>query len=128
MSITLEAIPVPLRDDGGGGYRVGKTRVSLDTVLHAHRRGESAEEIVRNFDTLQLADVYAVLVWATLHAEEADVYLNRREAEAVQVRRRGEALGIVRTPEESERFKQELLARKARQQQPQGETDAADPH
>jgi uncharacterized protein (DUF433 family) len=114
MSINLEAIPVPLRDDGGGGYRVGQTRVSLDTVLHAHRRGESAEEIVRNFDTLQLADVYAVLAWAALHAEEADAYLKRREAEAIEIRRRGEALGIVPTPEESARLKQELIARKAR--------------
>jgi hypothetical protein len=34
MNLTLEAIPVPLRDDGHGGLRVGQTRVGLESVWH----------------------------------------------------------------------------------------------
>ncbi len=63
MNPTLEAIPVPLRDDGHGGLRVGQTRVSLESVWHLHQQGDSPADIVRAFGTLQLADVHAVLAW-----------------------------------------------------------------
>ena len=64
MDLTLETIPIPLHDDGHGGLRVGRTRVSLESVWHMHQQGASAAEIVRAFDTLQLADVHAVLAHA----------------------------------------------------------------
>jgi hypothetical protein len=60
MNLVLEAIPVPLRDDGHGGLRVGQTRVSLESVWHLHQQGASPAEIVQAFDTLQPADVHAV--------------------------------------------------------------------
>ncbi len=97
MDLTLETIPVPLRDDGHGGLRVGRTRVSLESVWHMHQQGASPADIVRAFDTLQLANVHAVLAWALLHADDLGAYLKRRDEEAVQIRRRLEEAGLTPT-------------------------------
>jgi uncharacterized protein (DUF433 family) len=65
MSMTvLEQKPltlsVPLREDPEGVLRVGKSRVLLELVIHAHQRGAAPQDIVRMYDTLDLGDVYAV--------------------------------------------------------------------
>jgi uncharacterized protein (DUF433 family) len=124
MSLTLQAIPVPLRDDGHGGLRVGQTRVSLESVWHLHQQGASPAEIVQAFDTLDLADVYVVLAWALRHAEEVDAYLKQRDAEATQLRRQLEEAGLAPTREDSARLKEKLLARRQERQR-QGTGDAA---
>jgi uncharacterized protein (DUF433 family) len=112
MNLTLNAIPVPLRDDGQGGLRVGQTRVSLESVWQLHQQGASPADIVRAFDTLELADVLAVLAWALQHAEEVDAYLKQRDEEAARIRRQLEEAGLTPTREESARLKQNLLARR----------------
>jgi uncharacterized protein (DUF433 family) len=120
MTLTLQAIPVPLCDDGAGGYRVGNTRVSLDTVLHSHLRGMTAEEIVASLDTLDVADVYAVLAWAVRNPGEASTYLERREQEAQRLRAELEAAGHTSPPGT---LRAKLQARQAERGQ-QGATDA----
>ena len=124
MNLILEAIPVPLQDDGHGGLRVGQTRVSLESVWHLHQQGASPAEIVRAFDTLQAADVHAVLAWALAHREAVDAYLKRRGEEAAQIRSELEAAGLTLTRQESARLKQKLKARQ-QQLQRQGTGDAA---
>src|SRR6516225_4625441 len=101
MNLTLEAIAVPLRDDGHGGLRIGQSRVSLESVWHLHQQGASAADIVRALDTLQLADVHAVLAWALRHSEDVDAYLKRRDQEADQIRRQLEQARLTPSPEES---------------------------
>jgi uncharacterized protein (DUF433 family) len=124
MNVTVEAIPVPLRDDGHGGLRVGQTRVSLESVWHMYQQGASPADIARAFDTLLLADVYAVLAWALRHSEAVDDYLKRREEEASELRRQLEAAGLTADRDESAKLKERLLARRKEQQQ-QGTGDAA---
>jgi uncharacterized protein (DUF433 family) len=124
MSLTLKAIPVPLRDDGHGGLRVGQTRVSFESVWHMHQRGASPADIVHAFDTLQLADVHAVLAWALRHSDDVDAYLKRRDEEAAQVRGRLEAAGLTPTREQSAELKAKLRARREDMQQ-RGTGDAA---
>jgi uncharacterized protein (DUF433 family) len=124
MNLTPEAIPVPLRDDGHGGLRIGHTRVSLESVWHLHEQGASPVDIIRAFDTLQLADVYAVLAWALRHSEDVDAYLERREQEAVQIRRQLEEARLTPSREESSRLKEKLMARRQELQR-QGSGDAA---
>src|SRR2546428_841429 len=63
MSLVIEAPPVPLRTDEHGVMRVGKTRVPLDTVVFAFNHGSSPEEIVLSYPTLDLEDVYAVVIY-----------------------------------------------------------------
>src|ERR1700740_3340947 len=108
MNITLEAIAVPLRDDGQGGLRVGQTRVSLESVWLLHQQGASPAEIVRAFDTLDPADVHAILAWALRHPEDVAAYLRRRDEEAARIRLELQAAGLTPTPEESAKLKEKL--------------------
>lgn len=124
MSLIPEAIPVPLEDDGHGGLRVGQTRVSLESVWHLHQQGASPAEIVRAFDTLQVADVHAVLAWALRHREEVEAYLRRRDEEAAQIRRQLEEANLTPTRDESAKLKEKLEARRQNLQR-QGSGDAA---
>lgn len=70
--------------------RVGRTRVTLDTVVYAFNHGATAEEIVQQYAALRLGDVYAIIAYY-LHAQaEVDAYLQQRERQAAAVRRQNE--------------------------------------
>ena len=55
------SVSVPLREDPPGVFRVGKSHVLLELVIHAFKAGATPEAIVQSYDTLSLADVYAVV-------------------------------------------------------------------
>ena len=75
---TTETIPVAM--DSDGVIRVGGTRVPLDTVIAAHERGDSPEEIVDQYPILDLADVYSVIGYVLHHPEEVQEYLADRKS------------------------------------------------
>jgi uncharacterized protein (DUF433 family) len=112
MPLTFQADPIPLRLDEQGGIRVGDTRVPLELVIEAYREGATPETIVQWFDSLRLADVYAVVGYYLMHKEEVEEYVRRREELAAHVRRTIEA-GQPSRPN----FREELLARRARMEQ-----------
>jgi uncharacterized protein (DUF433 family) len=91
LADTLVAKPPPLRLDESGTLRVGMTRVPIDTVVSAYQNGATPEEIVLGYDTLQLADVYAVIGYYLEHREEVEAYLDRRRQHAEVIRDRFEA-------------------------------------
>jgi uncharacterized protein (DUF433 family) len=97
---------VPLREDPPGVFRVGNTRVLLELVLGAFKRGESPEAIVRSYRSLRLPDVYAVVTRYLANPAPFDEYLRRCEEEAEAVRRKLEAAGMTGGVS-----KEELLAR-----------------
>jgi uncharacterized protein (DUF433 family) len=121
MNLMLEAIPVPLRDDGHGGLRVGQTRVSFESVWQMYQQGASPAAIVRAFDTLHPADVHAVLAWALRHLDDVEAYLKQRNEDAVHRRRELEAAGVSPTQEESVKLKENLTARRKKVQQQRGD-------
>lgn len=82
MSLDLEPATLPLRPDAHGVIRVGGTRVTLESVLHAYLDGESADGIVERFPALHLADVHATIAWYLRHQADAEAYLNHAHAEA----------------------------------------------
>ena len=82
MALDLQATPVPLREWDDGTIRVGNTRVLLEIVVRAYLDGWSAEEIVAQFDSLELPDVYAVLAYYLRHRSEVDEYVRQAEQEA----------------------------------------------
>jgi uncharacterized protein (DUF433 family) len=91
MSISIVTRPVPIAADDAGVLRVGGTRVSLDSVLIAFNEGATPEEIVQQYDTLSLADVYAALGCYLENRHQLDGYLARRCAEREQLRQEVEA-------------------------------------
>jgi hypothetical protein len=79
-------LAVPLREEPAGVLRVGKSRVLLELVLHAFKAGATPEAIVQSFDTLSLADVYAVISRYLIAPQPFDEYLRIREKAAVEAR------------------------------------------
>lgn len=91
IPILIETNPVPLKTDADGVVRVGGTRVTLDTVVAAFKEGATAEEIVYQYPSLKLADVYSVIGYYLQHRPDVEAYLRRRQRQADEVRKRNEA-------------------------------------
>ena len=70
---------------------IGSTRVTLDTVVAAFVEGATAEEIVQQYPSLQLADVYHVIGYYLRHPAAVDAYLHQRHEEIETVRQQNEA-------------------------------------
>ena len=87
-------LTVPIREDPPGVFRVGTTRVLLELVLSAFKRGESPEAIVRSYRSLRLAEVYAVISRYLANPNPFDEYLRRCDVQADEVRRNLEAAGM----------------------------------
>jgi hypothetical protein len=81
-------VTVPLREEPAGVFRVGKSRVLLELVLHAFKAGATPEAIVQSYDTLNLADVYAVLTRYLAAPAPFEDYLKQRDEAAEESRRR----------------------------------------
>jgi len=91
MSLAIEQPqPVPLDTDRNGLIRVRGTRVTLDTVVEAFRHGATAEEILQQYPTLSLADVYSVLGYFLRHEAEVTTYLADRASAREVVRSENE--------------------------------------
>jgi uncharacterized protein (DUF433 family) len=90
MSLVVAAQRVPLVTDADGVVRVGSTRVTLDTVVGAFREGLTVEEIVSQYPSLRLADVYQVIGYFLDHEAEVDTYLTARQQQAAEARRENE--------------------------------------
>jgi uncharacterized protein (DUF433 family) len=91
MSLVIVETPVPLKTDRDGVVRVGNTRVTLDTVVATFKEGATAEEIVAQYPSLALGDVYAVIGYYLQQQAEVDIYLQQRQQLAAQIRQQNEA-------------------------------------
>jgi uncharacterized protein (DUF433 family) len=91
MSLTLIKETPPLVRGRDGVFRVGNTRVTLDVLVEAFREGMTAEAIVEQYPSLELADVYSVIGYYLHHQAKVDMYLEERERLAAQVRQENEA-------------------------------------
>ena len=92
MCPATAAESVPLKTDAEGVIRVGGTRVTLDTVIAAYRKGDTPEQIAQDYSSLHVADIYAVIAYYLRHQDEVEAYLERRDQQAVAVRRKFQAL------------------------------------
>jgi uncharacterized protein (DUF433 family) len=61
---------------------VSKARVSLDSIIHHFKLGATAEQIVQNFPSLSLGDVYSSIAYYLTHRPEIEEYLQQQETEA----------------------------------------------
>ena len=106
MRLTLEPLQLPLSLDASGGVRVGGTRVPLDTVIYAFLEGATAEEIVEDFPTLDVADIHVLIGYYLRNRDAVDAYLREREVEAEAIR----AEHLARFPQDG--IRERLLARR----------------
>jgi uncharacterized protein (DUF433 family) len=86
MTLAIVADPVPLQANEDGVILVGKTRVTLDTVVAVFNQGTTAEEIVYRYPSLNLADVYATIAFYLRHQSEVKSYLQQRRQQAQEIR------------------------------------------
>jgi uncharacterized protein (DUF433 family) len=91
MTTPIASDPIPLETDAEGVMRVGKTRVTLDTVIAAFVDGATAEEIVQQYPSLNLADVYAVIAYYLRRRSEVEAYLQRRRDLADKIQTQNES-------------------------------------
>lgn len=86
MALTFITETLPLQAGADGVVRVGKTRVTLDSVVGAFSDGATAEEIVQRYPSLSLADVYQVIGYYLRRPLEVDEYLNQQKTRSEAVR------------------------------------------
>jgi len=63
--------------------QVGDSRVLLELLIHAFQDGATPEEIVQQYPTLRLPDVYSVISYYLRHRDAVEAYLAEREQQAV---------------------------------------------
>ena len=98
--------PPPLRTEADGTVRVGGSRVTLDTVIHAFNDGASLEAIVDMYPSLSLIDVYAVVTYYLWNGDAVDAYLAEQQSRGAEIRASIES----RFPKNG--YREKLLARR----------------
>jgi uncharacterized protein (DUF433 family) len=98
-------VAVPLWEDPPGVFRIANSRVLLELVIGAFKRGDTPEGIARSYRTLHLADVYAVISRYLANPAPFDDYLRQCDEQAEAVRRE------IETSQPPGVSKEELLAR-----------------
>jgi uncharacterized protein (DUF433 family) len=86
MSVVISTSEVKLTKTEAGVLRVGNSRVSLDTVIVAFSQGATPEQIVEDYDSLDLSEVYAVISYYLQNREEVEDYLAKRKVQREKLR------------------------------------------
>jgi uncharacterized protein (DUF433 family) len=81
---------IPVRTDASGVRRIGKTRVTLGTIVAVFKSGATAEEIVQRYPSLELGDVYSVIGYYLHQQVEVESYLRQRNLLAATIRQQNE--------------------------------------
>jgi len=103
-----------IRPEAGGTWRVGDSQVLVDIVIEAFDNGATPEEIVSNYPTASLGDVYCVIAFYLRHRDIVQAYLDERERHAVAMRQRVEQMH----GERYHKLRDRILARQQQAQQP----------
>jgi uncharacterized protein (DUF433 family) len=109
MTLAIVAEPAPLAANVDGVILVGRTRVTLDTVVAVFKQGATAEEMVYRYPSLNLADVYATIAFYLKRQSEVEAYLQQRQQQAQEIRAMNQARFDLQG------LRDRLLARRAEQ-------------
>ena len=67
-------------EERDGGYYVAGTRISLDSIVHAFRSGESPDEILRSFPMAgPLVRIYGAITFYLENTEKVEAYLKEQD-------------------------------------------------
>ncbi len=78
MASIVGTIPKPVRVEDGV-FKVGDSRISLDSVVYAFNRGDDAVEIQYQYDSLSLAQVHAAIAYYLHNKAKVDTYIVKHE-------------------------------------------------
>jgi hypothetical protein len=67
------------------------TRISLDVLVAEFKRGKTPESVHDAYQTVSLADVYAIFAYYLRHRAEVEAYLGEQEREGAEIQLRIEA-------------------------------------
>lgn len=73
-------------DQRNGGYYVAGSRVSLDSVVYAYLRGESAIGIAESFTSLSLDQINGAVKYYLANRADVDAYLERQRVRIEEMR------------------------------------------
>ena len=90
MTLRIETEPAPLESGADGVIRIRDSRVTLVTIVAAFSVGATAEEILLQYPSLQLAGIYAVIAYFLHRRADVEAYLAQRQIERRQVRGQNE--------------------------------------
>ena len=79
-------------EERDGNCYIANTRISLDSIVHGFRRGDSPETICQNFELLRLEEVYGAIVYYLANLANVDAYLLRQNQRWNEGKRGAEAL------------------------------------
>jgi uncharacterized protein (DUF433 family) len=82
---------IPLSADENGVLHIGRTRVTLDSIVGMFEAGASAEQIADEYDSLTLDEVYGVIFFYLRHQDQVKDHLAREERESEEASKRFEA-------------------------------------
>lgn len=99
----------PLHQDETGTVRVIGSRVTLDTLIAAFKKGGTAEQIQDSFPSLSLRQIYGAIAYYLDHEGEVEDYSRERQAEAEAIRQQIES-----EPQYHE-FREKIRRRRAEQ-------------
>ena len=89
--ISISTSEIKLTKTKVGVLRIGDTRVSLDSVIIAFNQGSAPEQIVYDYDTLTLSEVYAAISYYLQNRETVDAYLAKRAKQNEKLREANDA-------------------------------------
>jgi uncharacterized protein (DUF433 family) len=82
---------IPIEEDSHGKLHVAGSGVSVASVIWHYEQGDTAEDIVRSFPTLDLGDVHLVIGYYLRHQKEVRAHLEDEQREADLLRKKIEA-------------------------------------
>ena len=68
-------------DRRNGRHYVAGTRVSLGSIVHGFRSGDSPDTLRQNFPSLTLEQVYGAITFCLAHQEEVETNIREGEEE-----------------------------------------------
>lgn len=104
-AVAIEPEPVPLVRDQAGRLMVPGTRISLDVLVADFKRGKTPEALHDAYETVSLADVYAIFAYYLRHRAEVEAYLIDQEHVGAEIQAR------IETHDRPEGLRTKLLAR-----------------
>jgi uncharacterized protein (DUF433 family) len=81
----MQNTPLIVSDDGT--IRVKGSRVTLDVIVRQFKQGATAEQILEDFPSLNLRDVYGAIYYYLEHEAEVEEYLKKQKDDAAETRR-----------------------------------------